>query len=276
MRTTLAACSVAIISFAVSISVGAGIIAGPITNPANGHDYYLLTPNTWTASEAEAENLGGTLVVINDAVEEDWVFSTFGAYGDTNRNLWIGLRRQWPGGPFAWVTDEKSVYSNWHAGQPDNGGGTENCAHIWMRNPDHSNSWNDLQDNYTSGDDTPCGVVEVPGKSNEKSLTAQEKSLIGTWYCNGDPDQPCWIAGTDNLLFAVDQNKDASRAVCTSDGLLFSPKWKQHAEIVKDKILWSRGNWWSRKPAEYKTVEISSDRLASQPQSRSASEETAK
>ena len=38
----------------------ADIIVGPITNPANGHDYYLLTPNNWTASEAEAEALGGT------------------------------------------------------------------------------------------------------------------------------------------------------------------------------------------------------------------------
>ena len=102
----------------------------------------------------------------------------------------------------------------------------------------------------------------MPGKSNEKSLTEQEKSLIGTWYNNGDPDQPCWIAGTDNLLFTIDQNKDASRAIYTADGFLFSPKWKQHAEIVKDRILWSRGNWWSRKPAGYKTQEISSDKDA--------------
>jgi len=261
MKTTFALCGAAILLSTSAFRAEAGIIAGPITNPANGHDYYLLTPNTWTASEAEAENLGGTLAVINDAAEEDWVFSTFGAYGDTNRNLWIGLRRQWPGGPFAWVTDEKPAYVNWHSGQPDNAGGVENCVHIWARSSDNPNSWNDVSDSHSwsSDNDTPCGVVEVPGKSNEKSLTAQEKSLIGAWYCDADPDQPCWIAGTDNLLFAVDQNKDASRAVCTSDGLLFSPKWKQHAEIVKDKIVWSRGNWWSREPAGYKTAASSSD-----------------
>jgi len=261
--------------FAITFRSGAEIIAGPITNPANGHDYYLLSPNSWTASEAEAENLGGTLVVINNAAEENWVFSTFGAYGDTNRNLWIGLRRQWPGGPFAWVTDEKTGYVNWHSGQPDNGGGVENCVHIWTRNPDHPNSWNDLADNYSSGDDTPCGVVEVPGKSDEKSLSAQEKSLIGTWYNDGDPDQPCWIAGTDNLLFAVDQNKDAGRAVYTTEGLLFSPKWKQHAEIAKDKILWSKGNWWSRKPAEYKNAASSTDNNR-QSASGGATDDTAK
>ena len=57
----------------------AEIIAGPITNPANGHDYYLLGANTWTASEAEAENLGGTLAVIRNAAEQEWVFSKFGS-----------------------------------------------------------------------------------------------------------------------------------------------------------------------------------------------------
>jgi hypothetical protein len=259
MKTTIASCSASILLLA-AVQTHAGIIAGPIINPANGHEYYFLTPNTWTASEAEAENLGGTLVVINHAAEEEWVVSKFGAYGGTNRNLWIGLRRQWQGGPFAWVTDEKLDYVNWHPGQPDNGGGTENCVHIWTRLSDHPNSWNDLADNWSSGDDTPCGVVEVPGKSKGKALTEKEKSLIGTWYNNGDPDQPCWIAGTDNLLFAIDQNKDASRAVYTTEGLLFSPKWKQHAEIVKGKILWSRGNWWSRIPAEYKTTETSSDK----------------
>ena len=56
------------------LPLGAAIIVGPITNPANGHDYYLLTPNTWSASEAEAENLGGTLAIIRDKNEQDWVF----------------------------------------------------------------------------------------------------------------------------------------------------------------------------------------------------------
>src|ERR1017187_5437640 len=87
MKTTIALCGAALVSFAAIFHIRADIIAGPITNPANGHDYYLLTPNTWTASEAEAENLGGTLVVINNAAEEEWVFSKFGAYGGTNRNL---------------------------------------------------------------------------------------------------------------------------------------------------------------------------------------------
>jgi hypothetical protein len=254
MKATIAICGAAFISFAAIFHTRADVIAGPITNPANGHEYYLLTPNIWTASEAEAEQLGGTLAIIKNAADQEWVFSKFGAYGGTNRNLWIGLHRQWQGAPFAWVTDTKLDYVNWEKGQPDNAGGVENCVEVWPG--DHRGAWNDASESQIR-----YGVVEVPGKSNEKSLTQQEKSLIGTWYNNGDPDQPCWIAGTENLLFAIDQNKDASRAVYTTEGLLFFPKWKQHAEIVKDKILWSRGNWWSRKPAEYKSEETLRTRM---------------
>ena len=48
----------------------ASILQGAVTNPANGHTYYLLTQNTWTASEAEAVTLGGHLVTANDADNE--------------------------------------------------------------------------------------------------------------------------------------------------------------------------------------------------------------
>jgi hypothetical protein len=137
-------------------------------------------------------------------------------------------------------------------------------------------AWNDYPDTGTLDGVAPSGVVEVPGKSQEEALTEQEKSLVGTWYNNGDPDQRCWIAGTDNLLFAIDQNKDASRVIYTTEGFLFFPKWKQHAEILKDKILWSRGNWWSRTPAGYKTGEISSDKSAPRLSSGGMTDETAK
>ena len=59
---------------AISGHARAGIIAGPIENPANGHLYLLLDGPTvgWSyagflASEAEANALGGHLAAINDA-----------------------------------------------------------------------------------------------------------------------------------------------------------------------------------------------------------------
>jgi hypothetical protein len=47
----------------------AAVLAGPLTNAANGHSYYLLSDTSRTASEAEARGLGGHLVTINDAAD---------------------------------------------------------------------------------------------------------------------------------------------------------------------------------------------------------------
>ena len=46
--------------------LSAQVVAGPIVNPANGHAYFLLAPNTWTSSESQAVALGGHLATIND------------------------------------------------------------------------------------------------------------------------------------------------------------------------------------------------------------------
>ena len=49
---------------------GATLLSGEVVNPANGNSYYLLTQDTWTASEAFAVTLGGHLVTIDHAAEK--------------------------------------------------------------------------------------------------------------------------------------------------------------------------------------------------------------
>jgi len=245
MKITFILAVAALSLFITSHRAAAGILSGPISNPVTRHDYYLLTPNTWSASEVEAEQLGGTLAVIRNSAEQEWVFSKFGAFGGTNRSLWLGRYKHWPGGPFLSVTDERVDYFNWDPGEPNNTGGGENFIQMLT-----NGKWND---NIDTGNPV-CGVVEVPGKSNEPALTDKEKSLLGSWYNNGDPDQPCYLAGTDKLLFAIDQYRGTTRVIDTPEGFLFSPGWKQYAILTEDKILWSRGNWWSRKPVKFKML----------------------
>jgi hypothetical protein len=156
MKTTLACILATLVLALGGTATNADIIAGPITNPANGHEYYLLTPNTWTDSEVEAETLGGTLAVIRNAAEQDWAFSQFCDYGGTNRSLWLGLHRNSPGGAFGAVTDVPVNYFNWNDGEPNNVGGNENFVQMLT-----TGKWNDNQD----GANPVCGLVEVPGKS---------------------------------------------------------------------------------------------------------------
>ena len=251
MKMTITNYCAAAILLLAAFPATAEIIAGPITNPANGHDYYLLSANTWTASEAEAENLGGTLAVVRNAAEQEWVFSKFGNFAGTEHSLWIGLHRIKPGGQFVWVDDSPLDYTHWYSGEPNNAGGNEDCVNM-RGGPLDPGTWNDYADANQLN-----SVVEVPGKSNPESLSQPERALVGTWYARGKADRPCRIAATENILYAINENLVTSRATYTTAGNILLSNWRVYGEISGDKIFWSDGYWWSRTPAKYGVEEKS-------------------
>jgi hypothetical protein len=237
--------AIAFLLLPVTVSLaGAEIMQGPILNPANGHEYYLLAPESWSAAETEGENLGGTLAIVKNAEEQKWIFAKFGNEGEQERSLWLGLRRQWLGGPFVWVDGSKLDYADWCGGQPDNGGGVENCVHMWAE-AHNGGCWNDAVEGTSL-----CGVAEIPGKVDEKALTSREKALIGNWYEDGQPDREAWIVGTENKLFLITHDRHAARLILKSEDVIYDAD-RQYGEIVKDHILWSDHTWWSRHPAKY-------------------------
>jgi hypothetical protein len=226
----------------MTLHVGAAIIAGPLTNPKNGHEYYLLSPNSWTASEGEAEELGGTLAIIRNAGEQEWVFSTFGAYGGTPHALWIGLHRKDSNGPFVWMDGSRNDYTDWYPTEPNNAGGHEDCVHM-RSDPSAPGSWNDQ-----SCASIMNAVVEVAAKSSQ--TIKRERALLGVWYENGNAERRCYITSGENAVFGIN-GSFASRLISYKNGVLFAPSWRVHGEIVTDKILWSNGTWWSRKPMRF-------------------------
>jgi hypothetical protein len=141
-----------------------GILAGPIIHPASGHVYYLLTQNTWTASQLEARNLGGDLVTIQDAAEQNWVFTNFASFGGTHKALWIGLTDSDAEGVFQWASRQDSSYNNWNGGEPNNSG-NEDYVHMNPPTFPNAGTWNDLGNvsSFVAGGFTiPMhGVVEV-------------------------------------------------------------------------------------------------------------------
>jgi parallel beta-helix repeat protein len=106
------------------------VIAGPIVNPANDHQYYLLGQSTWVEAEAAAQSLGGHLTTLRNAGEQEWVFAQFSAWGGQERILWIGLHDADPvnnaidslerRAEFVWASDEPVTYGNWSAVEPNN------------------------------------------------------------------------------------------------------------------------------------------------------------
>lgn len=118
-----------------------------------GHFYYVLSPATWLDSEAAAVLLGGHLVTIDDAAENDFVRDRFGVSGGIfaqRQDLWIGLTDQAQEGTFAWASGAPLAYTNWLLGEPNDcallGGvvcTSEDFAHMpWWGTP--LGGWNDL------------------------------------------------------------------------------------------------------------------------------------
>jgi Lectin C-type domain len=144
-------------------AVFAAPLSGPIVNPANGHTYYLLNQNTWTASEAEAITLGGHLATINNAAENQWIFNTFPQLtGVTQPELWIGFNDLAVEGQFTWTSGEPVTFTFWFPGEPNNTLGLEDYTVI--RNPlaaPPMGSWNDLPDNGGGSVGNVFGIVEV-------------------------------------------------------------------------------------------------------------------
>ena len=121
-----------------------------VTNPNNGHPYFLLGQADFGTARAKAIELGGSLVSLDSGPENSWVQSTFGNFGGVQRNLLIGLNDVGLEGTFVWDSGEAFTYDNWAPGEPNNGGSGEDFVQIVS-----SGRWNDFDGSGA------YGVVEI-------------------------------------------------------------------------------------------------------------------
>ncbi len=115
----------------------------------NGKEYVLTRNKTWEAAQAEARSLGGNLVTINNAAEENWIRQTFGR----NEGFWIGLSDKDQEGTFKWVNGEALTYTNWAPNEPNDFQGTQDYGRI---NFGSTRQWDD-EHSYTEFK----GIVEI-------------------------------------------------------------------------------------------------------------------
>lgn len=161
-----------------SITSHSAVISGSVYNPANGHNYYLLSPSTWTAAESQAIGLGGHLATVNDLAENTWLLNTFSLYTGVRRDLWLGLSDAASEGNYVWANGEAFSFSHW---TPDNPSNVPAQNYVFMYSgpdagqPAHipgwaAGFWDDYHDgaNYFhtgGGLREIAGVVEVPEPS---------------------------------------------------------------------------------------------------------------
>lgn len=121
------------------------------SNPNNGHFYRVIGSYTWHKAREEAIKLGGYLVVINDAQENQWISEMFRPVAS---DAWTGANDIEEEGTWVWdhtgenffngdYEDGETVagfYSNWSSGEPNNANDDEDAGTITMS----QGNWNDL------------------------------------------------------------------------------------------------------------------------------------
>lgn len=124
----------ALVAVILSVSVSADVMVGPVRNPTNGHDYYLIEPTSWLGAQIEAQRMDGHLAVIETAAENQWIADTFNRFGV---GFWIGYHDSRVEGQFRAVNGTLSTFRNFAPNQPDNDQG-EDYVEMWV-----GGVWND-------------------------------------------------------------------------------------------------------------------------------------
>jgi hypothetical protein len=101
----------------------------------NGHEYKLFTTlKTWQEAKDHCESLGGHLVTITSAEENDFVDTLAESYF-----VWIGFCDEETEGVWEWITGENVIYTNWRLNEPNNCCGGEDYGEMI-----NDGTWNDL------------------------------------------------------------------------------------------------------------------------------------
>lgn len=105
-----------------------------------GHYYaFIQTPMLWTDAELYSEYLGGTLVAVNNAEENDYILRLMRHCG--LQSIFIGGTDYETEGAFVWATGEPFTYSNWRRGEPNNGSNNQDYAALYL------DGWDDAYNN---------------------------------------------------------------------------------------------------------------------------------
>jgi len=127
------------------------IVDTPIT-------YYLTTATTWTDAQVQAQAMGGNLVTINDAAENQFLVNAFGS----NESFWIGFTDAVQEGDWKWINGEPVTYVNWSVTEPNNVGNEDYGIINDPYDPGPSEKWYDLPNNPPSHFPPQLkGIIEV-------------------------------------------------------------------------------------------------------------------
>ena len=81
---------------------------------------------SWRDASRQCQSEGAQLLTVESYEENEFVYSLA-----PGTDLWIGYNRLSSSSVWQWADGNKSPYTNWDKGQPDDQGGDQFCAHMW-------------------------------------------------------------------------------------------------------------------------------------------------
>ena len=211
------------------------IEAGPFLDRDTGHYYYLLGSTNWTTSEAWAIQLGGHLVTLDTANEQNWVYDTFAQYGGVNRNLWIGLTN-YTANPtnFAWSGGLTNVtYFNWAPGEPTNCSGNDFYTAILGPTNAYPGLWV-LEDNAgTDNNGVNCGAPPTNNIYGVVEVTNLQPNGVQIWISvTNSPGTTNLLVSSNGCLYAnLVDTTNGSHEIYSAPGLIQSNLY-QHIALT--------------------------------------------
>lgn len=101
---------------------------------------------TWESSLNAALAIGGRMLSIGNVEQDEFINNLLVSDSATEKHYWIGATDSSTEGAWTWYGESELTYTGWAEGEPNNGGGNENCAVI-KPSAQQGGWWNDR----------PCG-----------------------------------------------------------------------------------------------------------------------
>ena len=115
--------------------------------------YVIVQGPTWEEAEENAVKLGGHLVTINDAEENEWILDNLDF-----EQAWIGLEFDLEINEWNWASRDNSQFRYWNEGEP-NGNNAEWEDFYGVIRRQWSGYWNDAGDHHA--EEVVYGIAEI-------------------------------------------------------------------------------------------------------------------
>ena len=114
------------------------------------HEYkYFAERLSWSEAQRRCEQMGGHLPIVETAAENTFLARMadggFARGGRTGQEaIWLGASDDDVENEWRWTDDKRLLYANWDNGQPNNKGGDEHYAALWLASdPGRFGRWSD-------------------------------------------------------------------------------------------------------------------------------------